>query len=313
MRIRDRLHHVIGAALGLHHEDPVVQQIAGLRRIGGLVYGLEDEVHDREKAIREQLGPAECAAQLQRAWTYYRAAEGLVTIADAFVLDAFSDPEHPKHLPQVTFVQAKEWYAKIPDLVTAVRREIAYPQSGQVPLPVLLGTRIEAPGRCPIEHLLAMQRAANQIEEVLGTRIELLRQQGADAPIRRAVLLMAEAPTKKESADQVIGAIRRGDRVPEATHEQAESYYYDGVLRSYLYAAQELEWPGVTEQAPGTENSEEENDEPRGQVIRFPGQIRGSGLNQALGLGGFDWGTLLTVDVIANVASELLSGLFNDR
>ena len=304
MSWRDQLHLTLSAALGRHHEDPLVQQLAGLRRVGAAVYSLKDELAAKAE------GPTR-----QRADTYYAAAEALVTMADAFVLDAFADPAHPKHLPQVTFAQATEWYRKIPALVSSVRRELAYPGAGDEPLPALLGPRLEAQGRCPVEHLLAMQRAAAAAEDLLGTRIELRDRQGEHEKIRSAVLLMTDARSQRENGDQVIGALQRGERVPDQVHEDAEQFFYDGVLRRYLYAAQELETAGITKNAPDSETEEDETEEsPR--VIRFPG-AGGSGRMGGFGGfgggfgGGFNWGTLLTVDVIANLAAQLMDGMFS--
>ncbi len=309
MAFRELLHHELGAALGLHHEDPVVQNLAGLRRVGAAVYGLEDEL----KAAETKPG-----SDLQRARCYFAAAATLVTFADAFVLDAFLDSDHPKHVPHVTYLQARQFYLLIPDLVTAVRKEIAYPESGGVHLPILCGPRIELPGRCPLEHLLAMRRAAEKVDEVVGTRIELLRGQAGDGAVKAAVLALAEAKTKKESADQVIGALRAGQHVPQEAHEQAEAYYYDGVLRVYLYAAQELELPGVTRKAPVTENDEDDPEEPAPTPLRAVPQARpaygsgGFGYNSGPGLAGpgFGLGQLFAADMLANLVGDLLGGLF---
>lgn len=307
MGFRDHLHFGLAEALGLHHEDPIVQQLAGLRRMGGMVYELDDEMKQREA------GPASA-----RAHAYYGAAQVLITFADAFVLDAFLDPEHPKHVPHVTFLQAAHFYRLVPDLVTAVRRELAYPGSGEVHLPVLPGARMEAEGKCPVEHLLAMQRAAEKTEELLGTRIELLqRQGGSNDRVKTPVLMMTEARTKKSSADLILGAIRRGERVPAETHEEAEGLFYDGVLRTYLYAAQELALPGVTAAAPVTEDEEEAPEPPHRRVVQFPGGGGQRGGNQqswgggmGMGGGGLNWGTLITADIVGNLVGDLLGGMF---
>lgn len=302
---KDHLHLGLAEALGLHHEDPVVQQLAGLRRVGGLVYELADAMRD--------VSDGEATA---RARAYYGAAEVLVTFADAFVLDAFLDPDHPKHVPHVTFVQAAHFYRQVPDLVSAVRRELAYPGSGELVLPILPGPRFEAEGKCPVEHLLAMQRAAEKTEELLGTRIELMQREGSHAEaVKSAVLMMTDARTKKSSADLILGAIRRGERVPAETHEEAEGLFYDGVLRTYLYAAQELAIPGVTAAAPRTEDDDEVPESNHRRVIRLlpgGGAQRGyqSGSGMGFGNGGLNWGTLITADIVGNLVGDLLGGMF---
>jgi hypothetical protein len=314
MRLRERLAHELAAGFGTHHEDPVVQQIAGLRRVGAAVYDLEQEVQQAETA-----NPG---TDYSRARCYFAAAETLVTFADAFVLDAFADPNHPRHLPHVTFVQAQTFYLKIPDLVTAVRQELAYPGAAHVTLPVLPGPRFEVE-HCPVEHMLAMQRAAVKVEELIGTRIESLRLRaaGGNEPrgLRPAVLAMAAARTKRDAADQVIGALRSGQHVPPATHEEAEGFYYDGVLRQYLYAAQELELPGVTATAPATEDAPDaEPDEPpaqaprwqQAQPLRSVGGMGFGGGPFGGGGGGFGFGQLLAADVVGNLIGDLLGGMF---
>jgi len=319
MRLRPNLHHELAAAFGTHHEDPLIQQLAGLRRIGAAVYDLEQELDSAEQAGGGR--------DLRRARCYFAAAEALVTFADAFVLDALSDPDHPRHVAQVTFLQARAFYLKVPDLVTAVRQEIAYPGAARTPLPVLPGPRFEA-DRCPVEHLLAMQRAAAKLEELIGTRIEALRLHSAGAEpagLKPAVLSMAAARTKRDAADQAIGAMRTGRSIPAEEHEQAEAYYYDGVLRQYLYAAQELELPGVTAAAPATEDVAEEREAP--QATPQPGPRaqwgpQGAGMGGLGGLGGFggaggpggsggfNFGNLIAADIIGNLVGDLLGGLF---
>lgn len=319
---RDQVHHSLAAALGRHHEDPMIQQLAGLRRMGSLVYDLDEEI----KAKSTTLG-IRAEKDLARARAYYAAAQVLVTFADAFVLDAFIGPDHPKHIPHVTFLQAAQFYQKLPDLVTAVRRELAYPGSATAPLPVLPGPRIEAEGKCPLEHMLAMQRAAKQTEDLLGTRIELLQRSDVDPKrIQTPVLLMTDARTKEASADLVIGALRSGERVPPEVHEEAEGFYYDGVLRSYLYAGQELELPGITRGAPETEDEDDEPAPDPTRVVQFSsggqrsqagsfGNMGGGfggmgGGFGGLGGGGLNWGTLITADVVANLIGDLLGGMF---
>lgn len=316
MSWREQVHHSLAAALGRHHEDPMIQQLAGLRRMGSLVYDLDEEIKAKSTALGIR-----AEKDLARARAYYAAAQVLVTFADAFVLDAFIDPDHPKHIPHVTFLQAAQFYQKVPDLVTAVRRELVYQGSATAPLPILPGPRIEAEGKCPLEHMLAMQRAAHQTEDLLGTRIELLQRSDADpGRIQQPVLLMTDARTKAASAGLVIGALRSGEKVSPDVHEEAEGFYYDGVLRSYLYAAQELELPGITRGAPETED---EDDEPSPltppRVVQFPGgQQRNQtasfggmgGAFGGMGGGGLNWGTLITADVVANLVGDLLGGMF---
>lgn len=298
MSFREFLHHELAAALNSHHEDPVVQQLGGLRRIGAAVYSLEDEIKASEG------DQPDAADRLRDARCYYAAAMALVTFADAFVLDAFLDPDHPNHVPHVTYLQARQFYLQIPNLVTAVRKELAYPGSSEEKLPILCGQRIEMPGRCPIENLLAMKRAAEKMEEAIGTRIELLQKQSGGERVRSAVLLMTEARTKREMADQVIGAVRSGSHVPQETHEQAEAFYYDGVLRAYLYAAQELEKPGVAHGAPNTENDEEDVEPAGGR--QAPSLFNGPGAT-SMGIG---FGQLFAADMLGNLVGDLLGGMF---
>lgn len=308
LRLRDLLHQELATAFGTHHEDPLVQQLAGLRRVGAAVYDLQQEL---ETAERQEPGK-----DRRRARCYFAAAETLVTFADAFVLDAFADPAHPRHVARVTFLQAQAFYLKVPDLVTGVRQELAYPGAARTALPALPGPRMEA-ARCPVEHLAAMQRAAVKVEELIGTRVEALKLRaaaaGADPPgLRPAVLWMAGARTKRDAADGVIGALRAGESVPAEAHEQAEAYYYDGVLRAYLYAAQELELPGVAAAAPASEQPPEEQEEPAAPADRdaprragpsFAGGPFGRGLGSGIG-------ELIAAEVVGNLVGDLLGGLF---
>ncbi len=315
MRLRDALHHELAKAFGTHAADPLVQQIAGLRRIGAAVFDVEQEL----VAAEAQAG----GRDLRRARCYFAALETMVTFADAFVLDAFADPEHPRHVPEITFEQARAFYLRTPDLATAVRQEIAYSGGATLTLPILPGPRLEAAGRCPMEHLMAMQRAAGKVEEVMGTRIEALRLHASEGPepagLRPAVLRMAGARTKMSAADQVLGALQQGQHVAPEVHEQAEALYFDGVLRVYLYAAQELELPGVTASAPETEQEPEvEAAPPDRPSADDDGGFRGRGRDrddwgQGYGMGqggGFSLGGLIAADVVGSLIGDLLGGLF---
>ncbi len=311
MRLRDALHQELAKAFGTHAADPLVQQIAGLRRIGAAVFDVQQELESAEAQGNGR--------DLRRARCYFAALETLVTFADAFVLDAFADPEHPRHVPEVTFEQARAFYLRAPDLATAVRQEIAYSGGATHALPILPGPRFEAAGRCPVEHLIAMQRAARKVEEVIGTRIESLRLHAGEGPepvgLRPAVLKMAAARTEMTAADQVLGALQQGQHVSSEVHEQAEAYYYDGVLRVYLYAAQELELPGVTASAPATEQEPEAEEPPAPAAdagFGFRGRERGGDWGQGFGMGqgGFSLGGLIAADVVGNLIGDLLGGIF---
>ena len=322
MRLREALHEELARAFGTHAADPLVEKLAGLRRIGAAVFDLEEEIKAAEAAGKGDLGRARC---------YFAGVDALVTFADSFVLDAFADPEHPRHLPRVTFVQAQAFYLRVPELVTAVRQEMAYPGSATAALPILPGPRYEPKRNCPIEHLLAMQRAAKKMEEVVGTRIEALklRSQGDPPGLRAAVLRLTAAHTAMQAADQILGALRSGQHVSQDVHEQAERFYYDGALRNYLYGAQELELPGITKGAPDTEDSEEPDEASGPDRDWNPGvrsvprdrdyEDRGARTNRGMGLGGgfgggmgggMGFGTLIAADVVGNLVGDLLGGLF---
>jgi|ACXJ01.1.fsa_nt_gi hypothetical protein len=309
MGFRDLLHHELARGLNLHHEDPVVQKLAGLRRIGGVVYSLGEEVDSREGDLRSQgMDPEAVRARLARARAFLAGAQVLVAFADSFVLDGFVDENHPNHVPHVTFLQAQSFYQRVPAVVTAVRQELEFQNGASLELPVLPGPRFEVPGRCPVEHLLAMKRAASKVESIIGTRIEALKlklKDGTDA-IKGPLLRMQEARTQRDAADLVIGAIQEGQRVDPDTHEQAESYYYDGVLRPYLYAAQELEVPGCAAKAPETENDEEED----ATAQAAPPAWSARSWNQPGAFGGIGFGQLFAADMMANLAGDLLGGLF---
>ncbi len=162
-----------------------------------------------------------------------------------------------------------------------------------------------------------MKRAAQKLEDVLGTRIELLQTRGEGERIKSALLLLAEARTKKDSADQVIGAIQRGVHVDQETHEEAEEYYYDGVMRAYLYATQELAWPGSTKDAPATENDDDATEESRNPAAAGPTLFQGGGNYGNSGnygnygpQGGFNLGGFFAMDMLANLVGDMLGGFF---
>lgn len=197
------------------------EHLAAYRRLGEQVFELEVELSHAEKPVVLAL---------------VSAAKVLHTMGDALLKDAYDD----QPVPVVTHEQAEEWYGMIPDLMVAARQENVVDGGSRVRLPVRLGKKIESHRSCPVNHLAGMRRAADDVDRLLTPMLERARLE-ADK-YKSALLLYEEARTRREIGDTLVGAISRGQYVPEESHEDAEEQYWS-TLSAYLLTAQGLNYP----------------------------------------------------------------------
>ncbi|MGD8188695.1 hypothetical protein ACQCN2_01725 [Brevibacillus ginsengisoli] len=200
-----------------------IEHLQSYKRLGEQVYELHVELTECENP---------------RALAFLQAAKSLQTMADALLGDAFSGIDgKPNAVPIITHDQADVWYGLIPDLIIAARQEASFQGSSNLALPIQLGTQMEGPSPCPVEHLAGLRRAAAGMEEMVQVDIQIARTKGEE--YKAAILLYEEARTRKQSGDAIVGILSEGRRVSEETHEDAEQQYWKA-LSSYMLVAQGL-------------------------------------------------------------------------
>ena len=118
--------------------------------------------------IEQKVAPWEAYAQLRYPLAFIRSARAYqVFVKELLAADAATDPETAGYLPRVTYDQANALCHEIqPNLQRAIAalNDTAYVPD--VPLPLVLGPRIESEGQpCPVAHLQGMIAAAREVRE----------------------------------------------------------------------------------------------------------------------------------------------------
>ncbi len=179
----------------------------------------------------------------QRAMAYAWVARALGTIANTLIeIDEKTDARTVGYLPIVTFTQAREFYVQVPDYIRRAWEAMSNPNyRPDKPLPVALGPRIEADGKCPQVHLLGIHAAAEALDEFVEARInELLAGRSTiseDNNDARALLdelaqVRARARSERTFAGDQLRSL--GDDVPLETHEAAESRLFNALADQFL-------------------------------------------------------------------------------
>ena len=179
----------------------------------------------------------------QQAMAYAWVARALATIANTFIeIDEKTDARTAGYLPIVTFTQARELYVQVPEYVRRAWEAMANPSyRADRPLPVVLGPRIEAEGKCPMVHLLGIHAAAEALDGFVEARInELLagRSKIAEDDKEARTLLdeLAQVRARARSERTFAGDQIRmlGDDVPIETHEAAENRLFNALADQFL-------------------------------------------------------------------------------
>ncbi|KUO97246.1 hypothetical protein [Ferroacidibacillus organovorans] len=202
------------------------EHLEGYHRIGQDVYVLEMELLDATEPHAKAIA---------------RAARCFQVMGDALLQDARED-DQKRSVASITHEQAEVLYGRIPDLMVAARQEAAFAGSARVSLPIRLGKRVESGHTCPLEHFIGLQRAADDLESLLSSKIQLARLEGDK--FKESILLAEEARTRRRTGDSTVGRLTEGKKVPADLHEEAEESYWTA-LSSYLLVAQGLEDPSV--------------------------------------------------------------------
>lgn len=211
-------------------------------------------LQDLEAAVKAQildrpLDPGVAPWQRPRNQHYALAftsiARDLATIADSLLeSDAREDPATAGYVPLVTFEQVKVLYQQLAEYSTRAWEALANPRYvPNIPLPLELGPRKEAQGKCPLIHLKGMYAAAGALDAIDKARIEqflgLVRSCGVSPPeevkiaLGHLTQLWARAQANYSFASQQL-ALVSSQNVPMATHEDAENRLWDSLVEHFL-------------------------------------------------------------------------------
>ncbi len=225
------------------------------------------QTDELEAAVQEQVhdlpldpgAPPWARAEHQRqavalAWI----ARGLTTVANALLeADEHGDPSTAGYLPVVTFQQAKALYEQIPDTLRQGWEALANPRfrmNEALPLP--LGPRVEADGKCPLLHLQGILAATEALDSYAETRfnahLAAIKGAGETPAAVQSVVdslaqLRARARSKLGFGREQLAALRETGSVPLATHEDAETRLWNALSDQFLLG----QWLAMPELADG--------------------------------------------------------------
>lgn len=212
-------------------------------------------IHDLEAALQAQVlnqplapgaGPWSRPKHHQQAMAFTWIARGLATIATTLLeSDAREDPDTAGYLPLVTFGQVKELYAQVPQFIHMAWEALANPRyRAEKPLPLPLGPRIEATGKCPLVHLKGIHAAALALDQQgqarLGQYLQSVQSCGVAPPddvkgyLADLAQMWARAQSKVAFSNQQLLAVTTGGNVPLSTHEEAENRLWDALADHFL-------------------------------------------------------------------------------
>lgn len=190
--------------------------------------------------------PWEAPQHQEQAVAFAWIARGLATIANTLLeSDEKEDPTTAGYLPLVTFGQAKALYQQVPGYITRAWEALANPRyRSDRPLPLPLGPRIEADGKCPLVHLKGIQASAKALEVLgdacLNNYVASIRKLGSAPPPDVAAVLdevdqiRARARAKVGFSNDQLAALSAGADVPLETHEEAETRLWEALCDHFL-------------------------------------------------------------------------------
>jgi hypothetical protein len=212
-------------------------------------------INDLEAALQAQVinrpldpgtGPWSRPKHQQLAMAYTWVARALATIATTLLdSDAREDPDTVGYLPLVTFGQVKALYAQVPPFVQMAWEALANPRfQPQRALPLPLGPRIEAHGKCPLVHLKGIHAAAIALDQIgqarLGMYLQSVQASGVTPPddvkgyLSDLAQMWARAQSKVAFSTQQLMAVSVGGNVTMETHEEAENRLWDALADHFL-------------------------------------------------------------------------------
>jgi len=222
-------------------------ELEAYRRATGQIDELEAAVQTQVLERRVERGaPWDRPAHQQVGMAFTWIARALATIANTLLeTDEKEDPSTVGYLPVVTFGQAKALYGQAPGYIHRAWEALANPRyRSDKPLPLPLGPRVEASGKCPLVHLEGIHAAARALDGYAQVRLNgylaTIRESGEAPPedVQRVLdelaQIRARAQSKLAFSNDQLAAIERGRDVPLETHEEAETRLWEALCDHFL-------------------------------------------------------------------------------
>jgi hypothetical protein len=206
--------------------------------------------------ISQGNAPWEAYAQLRYPLAFIRAARTYqVFVQELLAADAAFDPQTAGYLPPITYDQANALCSQMqPALQYAIAALNTPSYVPDVPLPLILGPRIENAGRpCPVTHLQGIIAATREVREwaagLLAAYQHAVNQATTSVPaeitahITLLQSLLAQADSQSRFGTDFAGQVTQGQATPDM-HMQAENSLWDA-LQNYFLLNQAVAIPEV--------------------------------------------------------------------
>ncbi len=224
------------------------------RFLDDLDAAIQTRIHERP--LPEGTGPWARPQHHHHAMLFATVARELSIIGTVLLeSDSQENPNTAGYLPKVTYNQVKGLYEQVAGYTQRAWEALANPNyAAQGSLPVALGPRVEARGKCPLVHLQGIHAAARslhalgdaKLQQFLGT----VRSSGVapDETIKRALgnltQVWARAQARFGYASNQLSVVSQGGKVSLEVHEDAENRLWYS-LSDYFILAQIIAMPDL--------------------------------------------------------------------
>lgn len=223
-------------------------ELEGYRRASGQIDELEAAIQMQilDKPVADGIAPWDRPAHQQQATAFAWIARGLVTVANTLLeTDEKEDVQTVGYLPLVTFGQAKALYTQVAGYIHRSWEALANPRyRSDKPLPLPLGPRVEAEGKCPLVHLKGIHAAALALDSYGQVRLNgylaAIKAGGTKPPeavqqvLDDLAQIRARAQSKLAYSNDQLATIALGKDVPLETHEEAETRLWEALCDHFL-------------------------------------------------------------------------------
>ena len=221
--------------------------VQGYLRAASQIEDIWQQIEERLAAFLAQgVAPWEAYARLRYPLAFIRAARAYQVFVNA-LLEADSTFDQPTagYLPRITAEQADALGAQMQPAVQAAIATLQNPAYvPQVPLPLVLGPRIENEGRpCPVTHLHGIIAAAREVHEWAAELIaqyeQTVKQATGAVPAEVTAHLaalqgfLAQADSQRRFGADFAGQVTQGEATPEM-HVQAGTYLWEALQTCFL-------------------------------------------------------------------------------
>lgn len=229
--------------------------VDGLLRGSGQLEDLRRQIAARREAgeIAHPGRPWETYEEIHLALLFFWAAQGYIAIARGLKeADDASDPGTADYMPRVSHDQAIALLRQAGDYLAIAHAAMVDPahDPGRT-LPIPLGPRVEAAGRCPVSHLKGMLDATEYLDGYAQVEVDTYANAaGTPAPeaVRAAASRLqgelAAARSRLAMAKGRVLPILGGASVDEGTHEGAEDDLWSA-LEGYIWFGQAVAMPSL--------------------------------------------------------------------